>query len=642
MGAVPIGRQREPLAASINFGHDAVSGHVAGLAPDLFWSFRGVSGSRQMGYEIEVGADLDWTSAELWASGQIMSCDTTVTYGGEKLDDNSAYYLRLRLFDGTNWGDWQSHPLITRMYVLVGGASNHPPYEFVDENGEPSGFNVELTRAIVETMGIKAEFRMGDPEDIRRALETGELDVVMGMGRSAERDRFVDFSPPVAVAHHAIFVRSGTLEIRTIEELRGREIIVVIGCIMHDFVLENGLSDMHVLTDSPQEALRLLASGKHDCAILGELTGRYWKRKLGLSNLETVGPLIRPSQKCFAVKAGEMLQLSRFSEGLAILKETGRYQEIYDKWLGVLEPQSISFGTIVEYLAIVLVPLLVLLVVSVFWTWSLRRTVTTRTAELKEELTERRKAEARARAADREKFEQAKRISGVFAHEIRNALFPAAVALNKLKGLAIDEKDTDSGTRSYVDIAAQAVKNATGTTRLISSFNKLDTEVMPERVDFSEVMTNFLGMNRMRLQDEKVQLNINGEENIFIRSNRHQLPMVFNNLLLNSFYALSNRPNGQIDISWQAGNEYLELSFEDNGCGIPPEQLRLVFEPFFSTRSHRDGIGIGLATTRKVMEMYGGSIVVTSEVDKRTRFDLKFELFSGVSPPNDAQSEDRA
>lgn len=277
--------------------------------------------------------------------------------------------------------------------IIVGGDYDYPPYGFLDENGEPAGYNVELTRAIAEVMGLDVEIRLGPWGEIREALEAGEIDAIHGMFYSEERDQVVDFSPPHTIVHHAIFARRGSPAVESVEELRGKDIIVMRGDIMHDYVLEHSLSDDPVLVETQADALRLLASGEHDCALVAKLPGLYWVRELQLSNIVTVGPPIRPSEYCYAVREGDAALLARFSEGLAILKETGRYHEIYDEWLGVLEPQGVSAGVILKYAAFVLLPLLVLLMGTGLWSWSLRRRVTRRTEELEREITERKRAE---------------------------------------------------------------------------------------------------------------------------------------------------------------------------------------------------------------------------------------------------------
>ncbi len=268
--------------------------------------------------------------------------------------------------------------------VIIGTELDYPPYSFLDENGEPAGYNVDLTQAIARVMNLDIEVRIGPWGEIRRALETGEIDAISGMYYSAERDKVVDFSPPYTVVHHAIFVRRGTPAIETEEDLRGKEIIVMSGDIMHDYVLKKGLSDKPVLVDTQADALRLLASGEHDCALTAKLPRLYWTKELGLSNIVTVGPLLRPSNYSYAVTEGNAVLQHLLGEGLATLEKTGARKEIYDKWLGVLEPRDVPLRTVFKYIALVAVPLLLLLTIFVIWSHTLKRQVTGRTKDLRE------------------------------------------------------------------------------------------------------------------------------------------------------------------------------------------------------------------------------------------------------------------
>ncbi len=83
--------------------------------------------------------------------------------------------------------------------IFIGGSSNYPPYEFLDENGRPTGYNIELTQAIAEIMGMDIEIDLGGWAHTRTELEEGSVDAIMGIGFSAERAQVLDFSPPTTL-----------------------------------------------------------------------------------------------------------------------------------------------------------------------------------------------------------------------------------------------------------------------------------------------------------------------------------------------------------------------------------------------------------------------------------------------------------
>lgn len=76
--------------------------------------------------------------------------------------------------------------------IVVGGDRDYAPYEFIDQSGTPAGYNVELTRAIAEVMGITVEFRLGAWAEMFSALKSGRVDVLQGISWSEKRARHLE------------------------------------------------------------------------------------------------------------------------------------------------------------------------------------------------------------------------------------------------------------------------------------------------------------------------------------------------------------------------------------------------------------------------------------------------------------------
>jgi signal transduction histidine kinase len=94
------------------------------------------------------------------------------------------------------------------------------------------------------------------------------------------------------------------------------------------------------------------------------------------------------------------------------------------------------------------------------------------------------------------------------------------------------------------------------------------------------------------------------------------------NVLQNARDALNGRV-GSIWISAQCKQDYaVEVIVRDDGAGIPSDKMERIFEPYYSTKEK--GTGLGLATAKHNIELYGGSIRVESELGKGARFTLLF------------------
>ncbi len=214
-------------------------------------------------------------------------------------------------------------------------------------------------------------------------MNDGSINILRGISWSEERLDKLDFSPPHTIVHHAIFARRGTPPVASLEELRGKKVIVFRDGIMHDLLLQPGFGNDLILTGTPADALRLLASGRYDYCAVASLPGMYLIRELKLSNLVQVARSVSSQKYCYAVKKGDAELLARFSEGLAIVMQTGQYQAIYDKWLGVIEPPRFARERVLKYGAMVLLPLILGLAASVVWSRTLQRRVASRTEELR-------------------------------------------------------------------------------------------------------------------------------------------------------------------------------------------------------------------------------------------------------------------
>ena len=296
--------------------------------------------------------------------------------------------LALVMADGTyshlraHWFAAMDLPIHRRL--IVGGDENYPPFEYRDREGNPTGFNVDLIRAVAQAVGLDIEVRLGPWAQVRDQLARGEIDAVEGMLYSPERDLAYDFTAPFMFIHYVAVVREGEgPPPDNLAQLRDKRIIVQRGDLMHDYALEHDLDGNLTVVSAQEDVLRELANGKHDCALVSRLTALYWIDRYGWKNL-TVGrrPFISTGY-CFAVPPGQRDLLAQLGEGLKVLEENGEYRRIYEKWLGVYDKAPSVLFKLVRYFSFVFIPLLVLLVAILLWSWSLRRQVRRRTAELR-------------------------------------------------------------------------------------------------------------------------------------------------------------------------------------------------------------------------------------------------------------------
>jgi two-component system, NtrC family, sensor kinase len=109
---------------------------------------------------------------------------------------------------------------------------------------------------------------------------------------------------------------------------------------------------------------------------------------------------------------------------------------------------------------------------------------------------------------------------------------------------------------------------------------------------------------------------------MYIEGDLYALNRVHRNLLMNAFQATP--PHGRVIIRTIRKNEEAIIEIEDTGTGITPERVATIFDDFVTTK--KQGLGLGLALSKKLVEQLGGTISVTSQVGVGTTFTLRFPI----------------
>ncbi len=103
-----------------------------------------------------------------------------------------------------------------------------------------------------------------------------------------------------------------------------------------------------------------------------------------------------------------------------------------------------------------------------------------------------------------------------------------------------------------------------------------------------------------------------------IHCDSHQIKQVVLNVMKNALEALPN--GGLLSVQLQRENDYAKISIQDNGAGIPPERMKHLGEPFYSTKEK--GTGLGLMICQKIIKEHNGSISIQSNVNEGTTVNI--------------------
>ena len=246
-------------------------------------------------------------------------------------------------------------------------------------------------------------------------------------------------------------------------------------------------------------------------------------------------------------------------------------------------------------------------------------------SERLEEMVEERTQElrdAQEQLVRREKLAILGQLAGGVGHELRNPLGVISNAVYYLKMVLTDADETTATAREYLEMISAEVRNST---KIISDLLDLSRTRMPDREEIavSELVAEVLEKQPPPEEVEATTEIAPDLPPVFV--DPQQIGQVLGNLVVNACQAM--KEGGALTISAQAEEGQVSLSVADTGVGISEENMTKLFEPLFTTKAR--GFGLGLVTSRNLVEANGGSMEVESEEGKGSTFTVRLPLAGG-------------
>jgi PAS domain S-box-containing protein len=149
----------------------------------------------------------------------------------------------------------------------------------------------------------------------------------------------------------------------------------------------------------------------------------------------------------------------------------------------------------------------------------------------------------------------------------------------------------------------------------LKDYVRPDTSDLTQPVDLNSVIHSALSLlsNMVRKSTDRFSLDL--EKNLpLVKGNFQRLEQVVINLVQNACQALADRRKGiRVSTRYDEANTSVVLQVQDEGVGIPPENLPRIMDPFFSTRHDSGGVGLGLAISSRIIKEQGGTLNFASE-----------------------------
>ncbi|MDR0277558.1 MAG: cystine ABC transporter substrate-binding protein [Paucimonas sp.] len=220
--------------------------------------------------------------------------------------------------------------------INIGLEGTYPPFSFVDENGKLAGFEVELSEALAQKLGVKAKVQPTKWDGILAALESKRLDAVINQVTiSDERKKKYDFSEPYTVSGIQALIlkkKAADLKINAAADLAGKKVGVGLGTNYEQWVKkEVPQADVRTYEDDPSKFADL-RNGRIDAILIDRLAALEYAQKA--KDTELAGAAFSRLESGVALRKGEPELLAAINKALDELRADGTLTKLSEKYFG--------------------------------------------------------------------------------------------------------------------------------------------------------------------------------------------------------------------------------------------------------------------------------------------------------------------
>jgi two-component system, NtrC family, sensor kinase len=240
----------------------------------------------------------------------------------------------------------------------------------------------------------------------------------------------------------------------------------------------------------------------------------------------------------------------------------------------------------------------------------------------KTRLIEKQKSRYNDLAIQTEKMSALGRMAAGIAHEINNPLAGILLFSSRLS----KKVPKDGPLRQGLDVIVRETVRCKSIIQELLEFSR-HKEPQKTPANLNHVLKKALSIleNEFHLQHIQIETHLS-DDIVETLLDENQIEQVFVNLLLNAVQAIQEQGLITIKSRMDPKKNRVLVEIEDTGCGISPENLPRIFDPFFSTKTK--GTGLGLAVSYGIVKNHEGDIQVNSTLGQGTRFTLEFPILT--------------
>ncbi len=225
-----------------------------------------------------------------------------------------------------------------------------------------------------------------------------------------------------------------------------------------------------------------------------------------------------------------------------------------------------------------------------------------------------------ARLAHQEKIAALGRVAAQVAHEVKNPLAGLLLYSMHLKSKTADK--LGESELSLIDKIIVTINHLTSTVEQIMNFAR-PLKIARHEVDLNRVVADVLQLLQSQMADNKIEKQLHLEETgANGQFDESSIRSALINLILNAIQAMPE--GGHLSVSTIVEEATVQLEIADTGAGMTADQVKNIFEPFYTTKSQ--GLGLGMPYAKRVVELHQGKVRVESQPGEGTCIHIELPI----------------
>ena len=500
--------------------------------------------------------------------------------------------------------------------VRVGVYENKPKL-FIDEDGEPKGFFIDLLNHIAADQGFDIEYKQVSFAEGMQLVETGQLDIMPDVVINSDRRKRYYMSRVTILENWASLYIHEEKEpdYFTLQDLLGHSI----GVMENDdnyisLKQELGADSLGVsfrVYRSYPEVFQGVESGEVEMGLVNFFFGINQQRQFKVQKLELV---VNPSSIHIAGNQQSRYIINRIDRSLINLKHDSdsQYYQLIDEWLDPNPPFKFP-----QWLTILLLILAIVLFIGLVFTLYLQTQLRASRIKLnfsnkllKQQVQEKNVIENSLRIRNEELISTNDALDH-FIYQLSHNLRAPIASVSGLINLARIEPESGAEHLNKMDDSIRLLDRTIAD--IMTYYRNKRIDVAMEEIDLETLLDEVLASVSVQVSEARIKVSRHTRIDAKCVGDKYRIRSILHNLISNAVkYHNPRQEICIIDISLHVGAKTMEMVVRDNGIGISADQLNNIFSMFYRATDRGQGAGLGLYIVKESVDKLDGKVTVNS------------------------------